>query len=126
MDGGNYAAVVPESTAVETANLAVESTGRRSVCGKAQVQTIFQGNEPMYYVIPVFEKGGWALISARNAVDPLLGYSFDAVCFEGQPEWIRLVERIYRQIKTARQTPALQRHYRWAGETVTRAAKTIE
>ena len=34
---------------------------------KAQVETVFQGNEPMYYIIR-FEKGGWALISAEDTV----------------------------------------------------------
>lgn len=122
--GGNYAAVVPESTAVETANMLLSQRGGVLFKGgKAQVETIFQGNEPMYYVIR-FEKGGWALISAEDTVDPLLGYSFDSeYVSKGQPEWIKGWLKEYTdQIKTARQTPALQRHYRWAGDLVTRAA----
>lgn len=121
--GGNYAAVVPESTAVETANkLLSQRGGVLFKGGKAQVETMFQGNEPMYYIIR-FEKGGWALISAEDTVDPLLGYSFDSeYVSEGQPEWIKGWLKEYTdQIKTARQTPALQRHYRWAGDLVTRA-----
>ena len=88
--GGNYAAVVPESTAVETANMLLSQRGGVLFKGgKAQVETIFQGNEPMYYIIR-FEKGGWALISAEDTVDPLLGYSFDSeYVSEGQPEWIK-------------------------------------
>lgn len=122
--GGNYAAVVSESTAVETANMLLSQRGGVLFKGgKAQVETIFQGNEPMYYVIR-FEKGGWALISAEDTVDPLLGYSFDSeYVSKGQPEWIKGWLKEYTdQIKTARQTPALQRHYRWAGDLVTRAA----
>lgn len=121
--GGNYAAVVPESTAVETANMLLSQRGGVLFKGgKAQVETMFQGNEPMYYIIR-FEKGGWALISAEDTVDPLLGYSFDSeYVSEGQPEWIKGWLKEYSdQIKIARQTPALQRHYRWAGDLVTRA-----
>lgn len=123
--GGNYAAVVPESTAVETANMLLSQRGGVLFkSGKAQVETIFQGNEPMYYIIR-FEKGGWALISAEDTVDPLLGYSFDSeYVSEGQPEWIKGWLKEYTdQIKIARQTPALQRHYRWAGVLVSRATE---
>ena len=100
--GGNYAAVVPESTAVETANMLLSQRGGVLFKGgKAQVETIFQGNEPMYYVIR-FEKGGWALISAEDTVDPLLGYSFDSeYVSKGQPEWIKGWLKEYTdQIKT--------------------------
>lgn len=64
------------------------------------------------------------MISAEDTVDPLLGYSFDSeYVSEGQPEWIKGWLKEYTdQIKIARQTPALQRHYRWAGDLVTRAA----
>ena len=123
--GGNYAAVVPESTAVETANMLLSQRGGVLFKGgKAQVETIFQGNEPMYYIIR-FEKGGWALISAEDTVDPLLGYSFDSeYVSEGQPEWIKgWLNEYTDQIKIARQTPALQRHYRWAGDLVSRATE---
>ena len=123
--GGNYAAVVSESTAVETANMLLSQRGGVLFkSGKAQVETIFQGNEPMYYIIR-FEKGGWALISAEDTVDPLLGYSFDSeYVLEGQPEWIKGWLKEYTdQIKIARQTPALQRHYRWAGDLVSRATE---
>ena len=123
--GGNYAAVVPESTAIETANMLLSQRGGVLFKGgKAQVETIFQGNEPMYYIIR-FEKGGWALISAEDTVDPLLGYSFDSeYVSEGQPEWIKGWLKEYTdQIKIARQTPALQRHYRWAGDLVSRATE---
>ena len=78
----------------------------------------------MYFIIR-FEKGGWALISAEDTVDPLLGYSFDSeYVSEGQPEWIKGWLKEYTdQIKIARQTPALQRHYRWAGDLVSRATE---
>lgn len=123
--GESFAAVVSEKTAVETATkLLTVRGGTMFKGGDATVETVSQGDTPMYYIVR-FEKGGWALISAEDTVDPLLGYSFDSrYVSEGQPEWIKGWLKEYTdQIKIARETPALQRHYRWAGELATRATE---
>ena len=121
--GESFAAVVSEKTAVETATKLLTVRGGSSFKGgNATVETVSQEGVPMYYIVR-FEKGGWALISAEDTVDPLLGYSFDSqYVSKGQPEWIKGWLKEYTdQIKIARETPALQRHYRWAGDVVTRA-----
>ncbi len=121
--GGSFAAVVSEKTAVETATLLLNQRGGSVFKGgNATVETVSQDGTPMYYIVR-FEKGGWALISAEDTVDPLLGYSFDSrYVSEGQPEWVKGWLKEYTdQIKIARKTPALQRHYRWAGDVITRA-----
>lgn len=123
--GGSFAAVVSEKTAVETATKLLTVRGGSSFKGgNATVETVSQEGAPMYYIVR-FEKGGWALISAEDTVDPLLGYSFDSeYVSEGQPAWIQSWLKDYTdQIKLARKTPALQRHFRWAGDVVTRATE---
>lgn len=123
--GGSFAAVVSEKTAVDTATKLLTVRGGSSFKGgNATVETVSQEGVPMYYIVR-FEKGGWALISAEDTVDPLLGYSFDSeYVSEGQPAWIQSWLKDYTdQIKLARKSPALQRHYRWAGDVVTRASE---
>lgn len=123
--GGSFAAVVSEKTAVDTATKLLTVRGGSSFKGgNATVETVSQEGVPMYYIVR-FEKGGWALISAEDTVDPLLGYSFDSeYVSEGQPAWIKSWLKDYTdQIKIARKSPALQRHYRWAGDVVTRATE---
>lgn len=121
--GGSFAAVVSEKTAVDTATKLLTVRGGSSFKGgNATVETVSQEGVPMYYIVR-FEKGGWALISAEDTVDPLLGYSFDSeYVSDGQPAWVQSWLKDYTdQIKLARKSPALQRHYRWAGDVVTRA-----
>lgn len=123
--GGSFAAVVSEETAAETATKLLTVRGGSSFKGgNATVETVAQDGTPMYYIVR-FEKGGWALISAEDTVDPLLGYSFDSqYVSEGQPAWIQSWLKDYTdQIKLARKSPALQRHFRWAGDVVTRATE---
>lgn len=123
--GGSFAAVVSEKTAVETATKLLTVRGGSSFKGgNATVETVSQEGVPMYYIVR-FEKGGWALISAEDTVDPLLGYSFDSeYVSDGQPAWVQSWLKDYTdQIKLARKSPALQRHYRWAGDVVTRASE---
>lgn len=123
--GGSFAAVVSEKTAVDTATKLLTVRGGSSFKGgNATVETVSQEGVPMYYIVR-FEKGGWALISAEDTVDPLLGYSFDSeYVSEGQPAWIQSWLKDYTdQIKLARKSPALQRHFRWAGDVVTRATE---
>lgn len=123
--GGSFAAVVSEKTAVDTATKLLTVRGGSSFKGgNATVETVSQEGVPMYYIVR-FEKGGWALISAEDTVDPLLGYSFDSeYVSDGQPAWVQSWLKDYTdQIKLARKSPALQRHFRWAGDVVTRATE---
>ena len=123
--GGSFAAVVSEKTAVDTATKLLTVRGGSSFKGgNATVETVSQEGFPMYYIVR-FEKGGWALISAEDTVDPLLGYSFDSeYVSDGQPAWVQSWLKDYTdQIKLARKSPALQRHFRWAGDVVTRATE---
>ena len=120
-----YAAIVSAETAKETADMLLSQRGGSSFKGgEAKVETVSQDNVPMYYIVR-FEKGGWALISAEDTVDPLLAYSFDSEYqSEGQPEWIKGWMKEYTdQIKLVRKAPARQRHYRWNGDVVTRASE---
>lgn len=123
--GEGYAAIVSAETAKETADMLLSQRGGSSFKGgDAKVETVSQDNVPMYYIVR-FEKGGWALISAEDTVDPLLAYSFDSEYqSEGQPEWIKGWMKEYTdQIKLVRKVPARQRHYRWNGDVVTRASE---
>ena len=120
-----WAAVVSEKVAVETATkLLTQRGGSAFKGGEASVEVVSQDNAPVYYIIR-YEKGGWALISAEDTVDPLLGYSFDSeYVSEGQPQSIKdWLGEYTDQIKAARRMPALHRHYRWAGDVVTRAGE---
>ncbi len=121
--GVGHAAVVSAETAKETADMLLSQRGGSLFKGgTAEVETVVKDNVPIYYIVR-FEKGGWALISAEDTVDPLLGYSFDSEYkSEGQPEWIKGWLKEYTdQIEIARQTPNLHRHKRWSGDVVTRA-----
>lgn len=121
--GGSFAAVVSEKTAVDTATKLLTVRGGSSFKGgNATVETVSQDGAPMYYIVR-FEKGGWALISAEDTVDPLLGYSFDSeYVSDGQPAWVQSWLKDYTdQIKLARKTPVVHRHFRWSGDVVTRA-----
>lgn len=120
----SLAAVVSEKTAVETATkLLTQRGGSAFKGGEASVEAVSQDNAPIYYIVR-FEKGGWALISAEDTVDPLLGYSLDSeYVSDNQPAWVKGWLREYSdQIKEVRQLPVRERHYRWAGDVVTRAA----
>ena len=122
-----WAAVVSEKVAVETATkLLTPRGGSAFKGGDASVEVVSQDNVPIYYIIR-YEKGGWALISAEDTVDPLLGYSFDSeYVSEGQPQVIKdWLGEYTDQIKIARKTPALHRHYRWSGDLVTRATEEV-
>ena len=123
--GVGHAAVVSAETAKETADMLLSQRGGSLFKGgTAEVETVMKDNLPAYYIVR-FEKGGWALISAEDTVDPLLGYSFDSEYkSEGQPEWIKGWLKEYTdQIEIARQTPNLHRHKRWSGDVVTRASE---
>ena len=123
--GVGRAAVVSAETAKETADMLLSQRGGASFKGgDASVETVMKGDVPVYYIVR-FEKGGWALISAEDTVDPLLGYSFDSEYkSDGQPEWIKGWLKEYTdQIEIARQTPNLHRHKRWSGDAVTRASE---
>lgn len=123
--GVGRAAVVSAETAKETADMLLSQRGGASFKGgDASVETVMKGDVPVYHIVR-FEKGGWALISAEDTVDPLLGYSFDSEYkSDGQPEWIKGWLKEYTdQIEIARQTPNLHRHKRWSGDAVTRASE---
>lgn len=123
--GVGRAAVVSAETAKETADMLLSQRGGASFKGgDASVETVMKGDVPVYHIVR-FEKGGWALISAEDTVDPLLGYSFDSE-FQSkeQPAVIKdWLQEYTDQIEIVRKNPLAQRHYRWDGDIVTRAGE---
>ncbi len=119
------AAIVPADVAAETAEMLMgQRSGKEFKGGKAYVETVLRGDAPVYYIVR-FEHGGWAMISAEDTVEPLLGYSFDSemVSVDQMPDVMTYLLSGYAdEIEFARQLTSLERHYRWNGELVTRAS----
>ncbi len=120
------AAIVPAQVAAETAKVMLTHRGGSEFKGgEAQVETVSRGDKPMYYIVR-FEQGGWAMISAEDTTEPLLGYSFDGEIapMDQTPAVIQdWFEGYIAGIERVRQTPGLKRHYGWDGDVVTRATE---
>ncbi len=123
----SVAAVVPSDVAAEMAReLLTLRGGEEFKGGQAYVETVSRNDNPVYYIVR-FEHGGWAMISAEDTTEPLLGYSFESEMPspDQQPDVMKDWFNGYiNQIEHARTIPSLQRHYRWTGKAVTRAAAT--
>ncbi len=119
------AAVVPADVAAETAReMLARRGGSEFRGGEAYVETVSRDDSPVYYIVR-FEHGGWAMVSAEDTTEPLLGYSFDSEMPspDQQPDVMKDWFNGYvSQIQQARKNPSLTRHYRWDGEVITRAA----
>ncbi len=120
----SYAAIVPETKAVETATMLLSQRGGSAFKGgDTQVETVMRGDKPVYYIVR-YEKGGWAMIAAEDTTEPLLGYSLDSeFVSQDMPRVISdWIDEYADKIELARTMPSLQRHYRWDGDVVSRAA----
>ncbi len=120
------AAVVPADVAAEKAKeMLSHRCGSEFKGGKSQVETVMRGDKPAYYIVR-FEQGGWAMMSAEDTTEPLLGYSSNGEipAIDQLPSTITdWFDGYVNQIEGARKISSLARHYRWDNDNnmVTRA-----